>query len=47
MARFHLRREVAVGGGDDARSERKALHTADPLEFPLLQDAQQLGLERQ
>jgi hypothetical protein len=36
---------VAIGSGDDADIEDHRLLAADPLDFALLQDAQQLGLQ--
>ena len=38
--------EVAVGGGDDAHVDRAGLRAAHALELAVLQDAQQLGLQR-
>ena len=39
--------DVPIGGGDDADVERYRLPAADPLHLALLQDPQQLGLQRQ
>ena len=39
--------QVLVGGADDARVDRDRLAAADPLDHPLLQEAQQLDLQRQ
>ena len=39
--------QVLVGGADDARVDRDRLAAADPLDHPLLEEAQQLDLERQ
>src|SRR4029077_2569109 len=41
--------QVAIGSGEDARVRAQRLAPADTLEFPFLDDAQQLGLhlERQ
>ena len=36
-----------MGGADDARVDRDRLAPADPLDHPLLQEAQQLDLQRQ
>ncbi len=36
---------IAVGGGNDADVERNRLLAAHPLDFALLQHAQQLGLQ--
>jgi hypothetical protein len=41
---FDRRFQIAVGGGDNADVGFELASPADPLEFPLLQDAQQLGL---
>src|SRR5205823_4956224 len=40
------RGQVAVGGGDDPDVDVDGALTADPLEFALLQDPEQLELER-
>ena len=39
--------EILVGGADDPRVDRDRLAAADPLDHPLLQEAQQLDLQRQ
>ena len=41
------RLEILVGGADDARVDRDRLAPADALDHPLLEEAQQLDLERQ
>ena len=45
LARPHLGLQVAVGGGDDAHVDLEGAAAADPLEFALLEHAQQLGLK--
>jgi hypothetical protein len=42
---LHERLQVAVGGGDPAHVGSEGLRSADPLEPPLLQHAQQLRLQ--
>jgi hypothetical protein len=37
--------ESAIRGGDDAHLDREGVRAADPLELPLLQHAEQLGLQ--
>ena len=46
MAQPDLLLQVTVGGGDDADIHPQGLIAADPLHLPLLEDTQQLGLER-
>src|SRR5262249_54016635 len=43
-ALLHHGAEVAVGGGDDAHVDGDGLGSADALEGPLLEDAEELGL---
>ena len=44
-ARRHLLGEVAVGRGDDPHVDLIVRSSADPLELPVLEHAQELGLE--
>ena len=39
--------EILMGGADDPRVDRDRRAAADPLDHPLLQEAQQLDLQRQ
>ena len=45
-ARRHLLREPAVGGGDEAHVDLAAVGRADALHFAVLDDAEQLRLDR-
>src|SRR5258707_13345753 len=42
---LHFRREIAVGGGYQSNVYLDRLGSADPFEFPLLQDAQERSEE--
>ena len=43
----HRLLQVDIGGGDDAHVHAVGARAAQPLELPLLEDAQQLGLQGQ
>ena len=42
---LHAFLQTPVGGGDDAHVHFDGAVAAHPLQFPLLEDAQQLGLD--